>query len=172
MFFRPNSFNLHGKTWLTTQSSANRSLPQIPCYQGKIQGNSRNQGRRGICIALETSVSQRLSRSFPKESNREFWGREQGNCCPEKGIPFDLQVPPSSAQTVTAGMYLLAYRKRPALGAMLPSRRLLHPRKRPMQRRRITTRRARTGRRCSHGCYTGSNSPGRQDLLNHGSSGP
>jgi hypothetical protein len=38
---------------------------------------------------LDTPAS---SWSFPKESNREFWGRKQGNCCPEQGSLLD---PPS-----------------------------------------------------------------------------
>jgi hypothetical protein len=71
----------------------------------------------GVCIAVDISVRRRLSRIFPTESNREFCGRKQGNCCPEQGSPSDPQ--PLLAEIVTVSMHDPANRKA-LLGARSP----------------------------------------------------
>ena len=58
--------------WLTTQTVHNRSLRQIPGYQGKIQGNPRQPARLRCSVRQLTPKIRGFLGQFPMQKNREF----------------------------------------------------------------------------------------------------
>jgi hypothetical protein len=83
--------------WLTTQSLANRSLSEIPCYAGVCREYFVICREIGRGTNEKHSISQMITTKFPMQASREFCCTEQGIWQLVQGI-FTITVSPARTQ--------------------------------------------------------------------------
>jgi hypothetical protein len=71
---------MEGRPHMTTQSAANRSPGQIPCYQGKEQGIFGNCPDLAACSGSKRLHHQILANRFPYAIEQGINSAQQGIC--------------------------------------------------------------------------------------------